>query len=177
MQGFVNLGADVGVAIAVLIPLICYLTGGGLLIASIYWFWQWLNPARSIRHPWMPFAALFTASALLSYQRMLNFANGTFGGGVTTSSSALTSYTVPTLDPSTMAGATPEDTLLNIITAFEFFFQSYGALVVLFGLLGLYHVMQGNRQHSASKPIVQMVFGIAVMNVHSIAATVIGYFG
>ena len=177
MQGFVNLGADVGVAIAVLIPLICYLTGGGLLIASIYWFWQWLNPARSTRHPWMPFAALFTSSALLSYQRMLNFANATFGGGVTTSSSALTSYTAPTLDPSTMAGATPEDTLLNIITAFEFFFQSYGALVVLFGLLGLYHVMQGNRQHTASKPIVQMVFGVAVMNVHSIASTVIGYFG
>ena len=177
MQGFVNLGADVGVAIAVLIPLICYLTGGGLLIASIYWFWQWLNPARSIRHPWMPFAALSTSSALLSYQRMLNFANATFGGGVTTSSSALTSYTAPTLDPSTMAGATPEDTLLNIITAFEFFFQSYGALVVLFGLLGLYHVMQGNRQHTASKPIVQMVFGVAVMNVHSIASTIIGYFG
>ena len=177
MQGFVNLGADVGVAIAVLIPLICYLTGGGLLIASIYWFWQWFNPARSTRHPWMPFAALFTSSALLSYQRMLNFANATFGGGVTSSSSALTSYTAPTLDPSTVAGATPEDTLLNIITAFEFFFQSYGALVVLFGLLGLYHVMQGNRQHTASKPIVQMVFGVAVMNVHSIASTVIGYFG
>ncbi len=76
-----------------------------------------------------------------------------------------------------MAGATPEDTLLNIIMAFEFFFQSYGALVVLFGLLGLYHVMQGNRQNTVSKPIVQMVFRLAVMNVHAIASTVIGYFG
>jgi len=177
MQGFVNLAADFGYAIAILIPLICYLMGGGLLIASIYGFWQWLNPSRSPRHPWMPFVALFTSAALLSYDRMLNFANNTFGGGVSTSlSSNLTSYTVPTVDTAAMLGATPEDTLLNIITAFEAFFQAYGALVVLFGVIGLHHVMQGNRQHGASKPIVQIVFGIAVMNVLSIATTVMGYF-
>jgi len=177
VQGFVNLGADFGHAISILIPLICYLMGGGLLIASIYGFWQWLNPARSPRHPWMPFVALFTSAALLSYDRMLNFANNTFGGGVSTSlASNLTSYTAPTVDTAAMLGATPEDTLLNIIAAFEMFFQAYGALVVLFGLVGLHHVMQGNRQHGASKPIVQMVFGIAVMNVLSIATTVMGYF-
>ena len=177
MQGFVNLAADFGHAIAILIPLICYLMGGGLLIASIYGFWQWLNPSRSPRHPWMPFVALFTSALLLSYDRMLNFANNTFGGGVSTSlSSNLTSYTVPTVDTAAMLGATPEDTLLNIITAFEAFFQAYGALVVLFGVVGLHQVMQGNRQHGASKPIVQIVFGIAVMNVLSIAATVMGYF-
>lgn len=177
MQGFVNLAADFGYAIAVLIPLICYLMGGGLLIASIYGFWQWLNPSHSARHPWMPFAALFTSAALLSYDRMLNFANNTFGGGIGSSLSAsLTSYTAPTLNPATMVGATPEDTLLNIISAFELFFEAYGALVVLFGLMGLYHVMQGNRQHTMGKPIVQMVFGIGVMNVLSIATTVMGYF-
>ena len=177
MQGFVNLAADFGQAIAILIPLICYLMGGGLLIASIYGFWQWHSPSRAPRHPWMPIVALFTSAALLSYDRMLNYANNTFGGGVSTSlSSILTSYTAPTVDTAAMLGATPEDTLLNIITAFEAFFQAYGALVVLFGLIGLHHVMQGNRQHGASKPIVQMVFGIAVMNILSIATTVMGYF-
>ncbi len=177
MQGFVNLGADFGTAIAILIPLICYLMGGGLLIASIYGFWQWLNPSHSPRHPWMPFAALFTSAALLSYDRMLNFANRTFGGGVRTSLSGnLTSYTPPTLNAGTFVGATPEDTLLNIITAFELFFEAYGALVVLFGLMGLYHVMQGNQQHTMGKPIVQIVFGIGVMNVLAIATTVMGYF-
>ena len=178
MQGFVNLGADVGIAIAVVIPLICYLTGGGLLLAALYGFWQWANPAHTQRHPFVPFAALFTAATLLSYDRMLNFANNTFGGGVTTSlSTTLSSYAPPTVNPSTLAGATPEDTLLNIINAFSVFFQAYGALVVLFGTLGMYHVMQGNRQHTVSKPIVQIVFGIAVMNVQTIAPTVMGYFG
>ena len=177
MQGFVNLGADFGTAIAVLIPLICYLMGGGLLIAAIYGFWQSNNPARAPRHPWMPYAALFTAATLLSYDRMLTFANNSFGGGVKTSlSGLLTTYAAPTLGPNGMMGATPEDTLLNIITAFERFFQAYGALVVLFGVIGLHQVMQGNRQHTMGKPIVQMVFGVAVMNVLAIATTVMGYF-
>lgn len=179
MQGFANLGADFGVAIAVLIPLICYLMGGGLLITAIYGFWKWADPSHNARNPWKPFAALFTSAALLSYDRMLNFANNSFGGGVTSSNSALTSYTPPQLNAGGMMGATPEDTLLNIITTFQFFFEAYGALVVLLGLMGLYRVMQGNSHHghhTMGKPMVQMVFGIAVMNVHSIAATVMGYF-
>lgn len=178
MQGFVNLGADIGTVIAVLIPLICYLTGGGLLLASLYGFWQWANPAHTQRHPFVPFAALFTSATLLSYDRMLNFATNSFGGGVTTSLSPnLSSYVPPTLNAGTLAGATPEDTLLNIIDAFSVFFQAYGALVVLFGTLGIYHVMQGNRQHTVSKPLVQVVFGIAVMNVQTIAPAVMAYFG
>ena len=40
MQGFVNLAADFAAAIAWLIPAICYLGGGTLLIGSIYGFWQ-----------------------------------------------------------------------------------------------------------------------------------------
>ena len=180
MQGFVNMAADFGTAIAVLIPLICYLFGGGLLIASIWGFWQQLNPgSQSNRHPWWPFASLTMSTALLSFDRMLNFATTSFGGGVSSSlSSNLTSYQPPTVNNGFM-GATPEDTLLNIINAFEYFFEAYGALVVLFGLLGLHHVMKGQHQHhhSTGRPIVQIVFGIAVMNVASIAATVMSYFG
>ena len=177
MQGFVNLAADVGTAIAVLIPLICYLFGGGLLIASIWGFWQQLNPGSpSNRHPMWPFASLFITTILLSFDRMLDFANASFGGGVTTNlSQNLTSYQPPTVNGS-MMGATPEDTLLNIITTFEYFFQAYGALVVLFGVLAMHHIMKGQQNQGMGRPIVQIVFGIAVMNVKSIAGTVMGYF-
>lgn len=177
MQGFVNLAADFGTVIALLIPLICYVMGGGLVIASIYGFWQWLNPAHPRRHPWAPFAAFLMAGTLLSYDRILNSTNHSFGGGVTTSlSGQLTSYAPPTLDANGLVGATPEDTLLNIITAFENFFEAYGALIVLFGLIGLYEVTAGNRSHTMSKPIVQLVFGIGVMNVVIVATAVMNAF-
>ena len=178
MQGFVNLADDFGTVIAVLIPLVCYLMGGGLLIASIYGFWKWLDPARPSRHPWAPFAALFTAATLLSYDRMLNYSNNTFGGGGVTTSLAgmLTSYAPPTLDANGLVGATPGDTLLNVMVAFENFFRAYGALVVLFGVIGLHQVMQGNRSPTIGKPIVQMVFGLAVMNVVIVATAVMNYF-
>ena len=179
MQGFVNVGADIGVVIAVLIPLIGYLMGGGLLIASIYYFWQSANQGQGSGYRGKAIAAFIIAPMLLSFPRMLDYANNTFGGGVTSSSGPLTSYTAPQLNPSGLMGTTPEETLLNIIEAFEYFFKAYGALIVLLGLLGLYRVMQGNcrnHHHSTGVPIVQMVFGLAVMNVHSIAATVMGYF-
>ncbi len=177
MQGFVNLAADIGTAIAVLVPLLCYLIGGGLLIASIWGFWQQLHPgSESHRHPWWPFATLTISTVLLSFDRMLNFANTSFGGGIDTSlSQNLTSYQPPAVNGS-LLGATPQDTLLNIINVFEYFFEAYGALIVLFGVLGLHHVMKGHHRHSIGPRIVQIVFGIAVMNVASIAATVMGYF-
>lgn len=180
MQGFVNLAADIGVVLAMLIPLVCYLMGGSLLIGAIYGFWQMSKPgSESSRHPFLPWAALFTSATLLSYDRMLNFANNSFGGGVTSSlSSNLTTYAPTNVSGSSMMGATPEDTLLNIISAFDLYFKAYGALVALFGVLGLYHLTKGNRHHhhTLSKPVVQLVFGIAVMNVQSIAAVVMGYF-
>jgi len=177
VQGFVNLGADFGQAISILIPLICYLMGGGLLIASIYGFWQWLNPVRSPRHPWVPFVALFTSAALLSYDRMLTFANNSFGGGVSASLTGnLTSYAAPTLDAAGMLGATPEDTLLNIIGMFIYFFRSYGALIVLLGVFSLKSVVEGNRKGATSLSIIMIGFGFCIMNVDSIAAAIVQMF-
>lgn len=180
MQGFVNLAADIGVVIAMLIPLVCYTMGGSLLIGSIYGFWQQMKPgSESNRHPFLPWAALFTSATLLSYDRMLTFANNSFGGGASASlSTNLTSYAPATVNAGALMGSTPEDTLLNIIDAFDFFFKAYGALVVLFGVLGVYHLTKGHRHHhhTLGKPVVQIVFGVAVMNVQSIAAAVMGYF-
>ena len=177
MQGFVNLAADFAAAIAWLIPAICYLGGGTLLIGSIYGFWQIANPGSQVsRRPAWPFVTLFVAATLLSFDQMLNFANNTFGGGVQTSlSPSLTSYQPPQLGTNGFMGATPEDTLLNIINVFDYFFRAYGALIVLFAVFTFYDNHKGQRHHYGH-PITQTVFGIAVMNVQSIASTVIGYF-
>ena len=176
MQGFVNMAADLGTAIAVLVPLLCYLMGGGFLIASMWGFWQLTHANGAGGRPWWPFATLTISATLLSFDRMLNFANASFGGGVTTNlSQQLTSYQPPAVNGGIM-GATPEDTLLNILATFDYFFEAYGALVVLFGVLALHNVMKGDRNHSMGPSIVRIVFGLGVMNVQSIAATVMGYF-
>ena len=177
MQGFVNLAADFGTAIAVLIPAICFLAGGTFLLASFYGFWQMMNPgSHTHSRPFWPFVTLFVSATLLSFDRMLNFANNTFGGGVQTNlSQGMTAYQPPQIGPNGFMGATPEDTLLNIINTFEYFFRAYGALIVLFAVFTFYNNQKGNR-HQYGHPITQTVFGVAVMNVQSIATTVIGYF-
>ena len=178
MQGFVNLAADFGTAIAWLIPAICYLGGGSLLIGSMYGFWQMVNPgSHTHRRPFWPFITLFVAATLLSFDQMLSFANNTFGGGVQTSLSPnLTSYQPPQIDANGFMGATPEDTLLNIIGVFDYFFQAYGALIVLFAVFTFYNNHKGQRHHYGH-PMVQLAFGVAVMNVQSVASVVVSYFG
>ena len=178
MQGFVNFAADIGTGIAWLIPAICYLAGGGFLLASLYGFWQILNPgSHTHRRPSWPFVTLFVSATLLSFDRMLTFANNTFGGGVQVSlASGLTSYQPPQINGGDLVGATPEDTLLNIIAVFDYFFQAYGALIVLFAVFTFYNNHKGNRHHYGH-PMIQLVFGVAVMNVQTIASTVVGYFG
>lgn len=178
MQGFVNFAYDIGYGIAWLIPAICYLGGGSFLLASMYGFWQILNPgSHTHRRPFWPFVTLFISATLLSFDRMLTFANNTFGGGVQASlAGSLSSYQPPQINAGGFVGATPEDTLLNIIAAFEYFFEAYGALIVLFAVFTFYNNHKGHRHHYGH-PMIQLVFGVAVMNVQSIAAVIVGYFG
>ena len=178
MQGFVNFAADIGQVIALLIPLLCYLCGGAFLVVSGWGLWHMHQPGSFWeRHPWVPFATIFFAGALLSFDKMLTFGNATFGGGPKVGmTSSLTSYTAPTVDTSTLMGATPEATLLNIIIVFIYFFRSYGALIVLLGVFSLKAVMEGRKRGGTGTSVVMIVFGFAVMNVDTIAAAVLTYF-
>ncbi len=178
MQGFTNLAADFGQAIAVLIPLICYLGAGFFLLASGWGLWHLSKPGSFWeRHPWVPFVTPLFAGILLSFDKFLNFGAATMGGGAQSSmDSSMTSYLPPTVDPSTLLGVTPEDTLLNIISMFIYFFRSYGALVVLLGVFSLKSVVEGNRKGATSLSIIMIGFGFCIMNVDSIAAAIVRTF-
>ena len=178
MQGFVNLASDLGEVIAILIPLICYLSAGGILIASGWGLWQMNRPGSFYeKHPWVPFVGPLFAGMLLTFDRVLNEGTNTMGGGGATASmaAAVTSYTPPTVDPSTLLGTTPEATLLAIITTFIFFFRSYGALVVLLGLFKLKAVVDGNKRGHTGTSLVMIVFGFCVMNVDVICAAIMSH--
>lgn len=178
MQGFVNLAADLGEVIAILIPLICYLSAGGILIASGWGLWQMNRPGSFYeKHPWVPFVGPLFAGMLLTFDRVLNEGTATMGGGGAQASmaSAVTSYTPPTVDPSTLLGTTPEATLLSIITMFIFFFRSYGALVVLLGLFKLKGVTDGNQRGHVGTSLVMIAFGFCVMNVDTISSDIMSH--
>ncbi len=175
MQGFVNFATDLGEVIAVLIPLICYLGGGGILIASGWGLWQMNRPGSFYeKHPWVPFVGPLFAGLLFTFDRVLNEGTKTMGGGGATASmaAAVTSYTPPAVDPGTLLGTTPEATLLNIITTFIFFFRSYGALIVLLGLFKLKGVTDGNKRGHTGTSLVMISFGFAVMNIDVISSAI-----
>jgi hypothetical protein len=181
MQGFVNFADDIGVAISVIIPAICYLAGTGFILAAGWGMWQLSHGGYSHRRlmarPWTPFVTLFIGAALLSYDRILNLGEATLGSAQQASMAAgMTSYTPPTVDPGTLTGTSPEQTVLNVINVFDYFFMSYGALIVLMGILALHHVSEGRRRHGPSLALVQIVFGFGVMNIDTIAPFVMSYF-
>ncbi len=178
MQGFVNLATDVGEVIAILIPLICYLGAGGILIASGWGLWQMNRPGSFYeKHPWVPFVGPLFAGMLLTFDRVLNEGSNTMGGGGAAASmaAAVTSYTPPTVDPTTLLGATPEATLLNIITTFIFFFRSYGALIVLLGFFKLKGVTDGNKRGHTGTSLIMITFGFAVMNADTISSDIMSH--
>ena len=177
MQGFINFADDIGYCISVLVPLLCYLFGGGFLLASFWAFVQLGRPGNKHQfQPWVPALTLFVASTLLSFDQMLNLATKTFGGGgVTASVTGLTSYTAPTVDGTTLLGASPQETLVNIIKTFNIFFESYGALIVLLGVMALKAANDGNGRTHPRACAIMMFFGLCVMNAQTIATEVVAY--
>ena len=79
-------------------------------------------------------------------------------------------------DGSTLMGASPSATLVNIVTLFQAFFQSFGAMVVFFALLSWRSVVNGQANRSQMGCVVQFVFGIMLINILAITNTLIGMF-
>lgn len=179
MQGFVNFADDIGQAISVIIPALCYIIGLGFMLAAGCGMWQ-LSRGRHgglAARPWVPFVTLFISAALLTFDRMLNLGEATLGSSQQASmADGMTSYTPPTVNPSSLVGTSPEQTILNVINVFQYFFESYGALIVLMGILALHHVSEGRRRHGPLLPTIQIVFGFGVMNINTIAPFVMSYF-
>ena len=178
MQGFINFASDIGWSISLVLPMLCYLTGSTLFLIAGYGLWQCGKPGSYwYTHRGMIGVDMLIGSILLSFNLFLNEANGTFGSTMTTRvSAAMTSYTPPTVTASGLIGASPEATILNMVTYFSSFFIAYGALIV-FMAVGIFRaVARCERRHGFSLPIIMFTFGIALMNVQTIAQTIMGYF-
>ena len=79
-------------------------------------------------------------------------------------------------DGSALLGASPSATLVNIVTLFQAFFQSFGAMVVFFSLLSWRSVVNGQVNRSQMGCVVQFVFGIMLINILAITNALVAMF-
>jgi hypothetical protein len=178
MQGLADFASQIGEAFAILVPTFCYLAALSCFLFAAWGFWmqsQPLNPFRG--RPWIPFLSLVLAGAFASFDKVLSMALATGGSSLTASISSLSSYSAPTVsDASTLMGSTPSATLVNIVTLFQAFFQSFGAMVAFFALLSWRSVVNGHANRSQMGCVVQFVFGIMLINILAITNALVTMF-
>ena len=91
------------------------------------------------------------------------------GSSLSASITSLSSYSPPNVsDTSSLMGSTPSTTLVNVVTLFQGFFQSFGAMCAFFALLAWRAVINGHANRSQMGCVVQFVFGIMLINVLAI---------
>ena len=136
MQGLVDFTSQVGEAFAILVPTFRYLAALACFLFAVWGFWMQSHPQNPFfGRPWIPFLSLVLSGAFASFDKISQ--HGACDGRVERHGvdHVLSSYSPPTVpDGSTLMGASPSATLVNIVTLFQAFFQSFGAMVVFFAL-------------------------------------------
>ncbi len=99
------------------------------------------------------------------------------GSSLSASITSLSSYSPPSVsDAATLMGSTPSATLVNVVTLFQGFFQSFGAMCAFFALLSWRAVINGHANRSQMGCVVQFVFGIMLINILAITNALIAMF-
>lgn len=177
MQGLVEFSVAVGQALAILLPAFCYIAALALFVSSGWGFWRMSQPDNPFRgKPWIPVMGLILCGVFASFDRILTMANRTGGSTVTVAlNSSLTGYT-PATPPGGVLGATPGETIVNIVTVFQFFFQAFGAMVAFFAIFTWWNVMRGVSNRRSGGCLVQFVFGVMLINVLQISTWLVAIF-
>lgn len=149
MQGLVNFASQVGLLLSMLLPPICYVGACFLFIVAGWGFWRQAHPDNPFRgRPWIPLVSLLLSGVLASFDRILTMANRTGGSDITVQVAAMTSYVPPAAGSGSVLGATPTDTVVNVVTLFEQFFQAFGAMACLMAVLAWRATVVGQSRRS-----------------------------
>lgn len=179
MQGLVNFASAVGDAISAAIPAACYLMACISFFYCGWTLWTWSAPHsrhHHLRHdkPWLPFLSLVLCGVFVTYPSFLNRVTISMGGSAVAS---LTSYASATpATATTLTGATPAATLLNVVTMFQYFFQAFGAACVLWAVIRYRSIVIGHLQGSPLSCGIQFLFGAMLINITTVAAGVVAMF-
>jgi len=180
VQGLVNFASAVADVIAVMLPAFCYLAA---CMCFAYGAWglrsltagggPWSHHPHRHR-PWVPFLSILLSGLFATFPNFLTMANVSLGTSMVAS---LTSY-APSAPPVAggILGATPFDTMVNIVRAFEHFFQMFGAACVFFAVLRWRAIVGGRVDGSTLACGVQLLFGVLLVNIVTVTAGVVGLF-
>ena len=178
MQGLVDFASQIGEALAVLLPTFAYLAALACFVFAVWGFWMQSQPHNAfVGRPWIPFLSLVLSGAFASFDKILSMALASAGSSLSASITSLSSYSPPTVaDTTSLMGSTPSATLVNVVTLFQAFFQSFGAMCCFFALLSWRSVVNGRANRSQMGCVVQFAFGIMLINIVAIANALIGMF-
>lgn len=176
MQGLVNFAQQVALVFAVLLPTFLYCSAIALFLFAGWGLWQQAQPQNPFRgKPWIPWLSLIMSGAFASFPAILNKVNISGGSSVTMSVVAgLTSYSAP--NTTNILGTTPGETVLNIVQAFQGFFQVFGAMACFVAAWAWWASMAGRTNRGVGSCGVQFVFGVLLMNVFTLSQWLVGLF-
>jgi hypothetical protein len=179
MQGLVDFTTALADGIAVLLPTFCYLAACGCFIFFAWTLWTWSEPHsryshRHIGKPWVPFVSLILCGVFASFPKFLDMANVSAGTDLVV---GLTSYT-PTTPPNaaTLPGATPQASVIDVVTLFQYFFEAFGAACVFWAIMRWRSMVNGRLNGSPTSCVIQFAFGVMCINIVTIATGVVDFF-
>lgn len=176
MQGLVNFSTAIADGIAVLIPAFCYLAACACFFFAA---WTFRSMAYHDQHPyrqrpWVPFVSLILSGVFATFPAFLTMANVSAGTNMTVS---LTTYAPTTPgNASNILGATPGDTVVNVVQVFQYFFEAFGAAVVLWSIWMWRAIVNGRTNASSLACVIQFTFGVMCINILTIANGVVALF-
>lgn len=178
MQGLVNFSTAIADGIAIMLPAFCYIAACACFLFAAWTLRSYAYPHHHHHHywrkPWVPFLSLILAGVFASFPHFLTMANVSAGTDLTAS---LTNY-APTIpgNATSILGSTPENTVINVVTLFQHFFQMFGAACVFWAIWSWRAIVNGHVRGSALACGVQFLFGVMCINILTIANGVVGFF-
>jgi hypothetical protein len=179
MQGLVNFTTAIADCIAVALPALCYLMACLCFMFAGWTFRSWAYHDHHQHHhfhnrPWVPFVSLILSGVFASFPQFLNMANVSAGTNLVT---ALTSYQPTTPgNANNVLGATPQNTVINVVTLFQYFFEAFGAACVWWAIVRWRAIVNGRNEGSPTACAVQFVFGVMCINILTVANGVVAFF-
>ena len=172
MQGLVNLSTAIAEGIAVLLPAFCYLMACGCFFFFAWTLWTWSEPHSRYNHwshhnPWVPWISLVLSGVFATFPQFLTMVDVSAGTNLTI---GLTSY-APVTPPNAnnVLGSSPNASVVNVVTLFQYFFQAFGAACVFWAIVRWRGIINGRVQGSPTSCGVQFVFGVCCINIVTIA--------
>ncbi len=178
MQGLVNFTTAIADGIAVMLPAFCYLAACMCFFFFTWTLWTWSQPHRHHHQhwhrPWVPFVSLILSGVFATFPNFLTMANVSAGTNMVV---ALGSYAPTTPgNASSILGASPSETVVNVVQLFQYFFEAFGAACVFWAIITWRSVINGRTRGTQIACLVQFVFGVMCINIVTIASGVVALF-